>query len=28
MLFVAGMAAFLPAYRAAVTNPVGALRSE
>ena len=28
MLFVAGMAAFLPAYRAAATNPVGALRSE
>lgn len=28
MLLVAGMAAFLPAYRAAATNPVGALRSE
>ncbi|MGC2698036.1 MAG: ABC transporter permease [Candidatus Angelobacter sp.] len=28
MLFVAGLAASLPAYRAASTNPVGALRSE
>jgi ABC-type antimicrobial peptide transport system permease subunit len=28
MLFVASIAAFTPAYKAASTNPVGALRSE